>query len=262
MYQAVNVKFARCVQSNLLSRYRENPKYPTLVLINDNIHEKNDIFSSNFNLNDVEKWVEDRKFPILSKINENNWRVLTSSGKMNVISVIDPNKDNTRYLDLMKQISYKKERKYVFAWIDGVAHSTFINTFDLKLDDLPSFVVFNGDKNIYYSNKSIEVSVDSVEAFLTNVESGKEEEKGPGSGYLAKLSLILNDVGNKFVDHPIMAVVFSVLFTLGLVIICIFLIPDPKMIPDKNPEKYDDNEKEKKEVFKQTQDGKRTCYTK
>jgi len=96
-------------------------------------------------------------------------------------------------------------------------------------------------KNIFYSNKSIVVSVDSVDAFITSVESGKEEEKGPGSGYLAKLSIKLNDIGDKLVDHPILTVVCSVLFTLGFVILCIFLIPEPKMVPENknghNPEK-------------------------
>jgi len=146
MFQAVGVKFARCHEVTLLDKYTNFPKYPSLVLVNDNIHKKNEIYSINFDVNELEKWVDDRKFPVISKINENNWRSLTTSGKMNVISIIHPDQDNTKYLDIMKELSHKKERKYIFAWIDGVGHSSFINTFDLKLDELPSFIVFNGQK--------------------------------------------------------------------------------------------------------------------
>jgi len=240
MFQAIGLKFAHCNEPAQLDKYTNIPKYPSLVLINDNIHKKNEIYSINFDVNELEKWVEDRKFPVMSKINENNWRSLTTSGKMNVISVVHPDHDNTKYFDIMKELSHKKERKYIFAWIDGVAHSSFINTFELKLEELPSFIVFNGQKNIFfYSNKSIVVSVDTVDAFIASVESGKEEEKGPGSGYLAKLSIVLNEIGDKLVEHPILTVVCSVLFTLGFVILCIFLIPEPKMVPENknNPEK-------------------------
>jgi len=212
-----DLRFGKSLNKEKLKKYSTEYKLPSLILLNDNPPGKVEIYSGPFELDQLEKWVNYRKFPLLSKVTEYNWRPIINSRTLCVIIAANPERDNQWFFDIMREVSGEYDRKYTFAWIDGKTHMKFISQFDLQLDDLPAFFVYNGGKNVHYINKTVEKNMKSIISFIENVENGKEEEKGPGSGFIAKLSYILNDFIAKLMEHPYMAIFFVIVFLLAVV---------------------------------------------
>jgi len=209
-----DIRFGVSKRSNLISDYVQDTSAPTLIMYSDS--GEVEVFSGPFELDVLQQWVNSRKVPYLGKLTEYNWHSLIKSGKLLVIIPVNPNEENSWYLDIMRELSVAYKRKYNFFWIDAKTHTKFIAQYEIREDELPVFLIYDGDKNVYYMNKTTARNKEAVHNFIGEMENGKVQALGHGKGVMANLIYMFNDLWRQMKDNPYL--------TVFLLSICLFIV--------------------------------------
>lgn len=190
---------------------------PFIVLVNKK--DNTEVFTGSISQEDFTKYVLDNRFGLLTELKANNFRTLTTAGKLAAIIATDPSDPKSQSCIAIAKSAAKKMKQFIFVHVNGVEYSQFTSFYNISW--MPSIVLVDGVNKIYYNvpwNSADEFSEESVLQFLDDASNGKIEARGDGAGLMGYLTRNINTV--------IIALGSLFLFILGLFFICMLMEKD------------------------------------
>jgi thiol-disulfide isomerase/thioredoxin len=230
-YQHINyIKFGRSSKSNL-EKYVKNPTYPAILLLNDDPSKKlGELYSGEFDLDSIDKWMSEREKPILNVINEYTWGPITKSGKLTFIAVSE--NEDISFKNLVREIGSSND-KYAFAFMDSKKFEQFLSQFGVE--DVPAVLIYDGPNSVHYINNTYPKTTEGILNFIKAYENGEIERAGPGAGYQAMITNMLEHLAEFIEDNLILSLIFTVVLTILLAIFCSYIFFDCS--DERQPEK-------------------------
>jgi len=223
--------FCYCNEKSIIPELNSNitePVSPSLILINDDVYTPLEFYTPpneyTWDRADVERWMENRTYPVFVEFTVTNWNQLSKNSKT-VITLINP-KGGNEHLNLfyiMKSVASKYKHKYRFGWFDTELYGRFLSQFGFS--SYPAYLIYDASNDIFYTNYTQEFTDTAIISLIEGVEENKIEARGGGSGILGLVNQIYLKISWQIYDHPY---IFCALFGFILLfMVLLFYITDP-----------------------------------
>jgi len=151
-----------------------------------------EIYTGALKSTDFLEYVQNENFALITELGASNFRAMGDAGKPLAIAVINKSSPKTSapFLTELRNVAINLtseiKDKYVFCSMDGIKWGRFLNQFDVKGGDLPTFFILDVPKKKYWDQPdSAEASKLSIEEILKAHAKGDLPAKVQGSGKIA-----------------------------------------------------------------------------
>ncbi|KAJ5079267.1 protein disulfide-isomerase tmx3 [Anaeramoeba ignava] len=237
-------KFAQ--KKKLKSKLEKINQFPVVIAFIDS----KKIITFQFESNDYEsaddffKFVQENTLPLLPQLSADSFALIDSAQKTVGLAIVDPSDDKTEdYLKMIKKVAFKRRSEFAFCWIDGIQWESFLNHFQIKVEELPMFFVMEFRKEIYFKDPNLISSVENINDFLDSILDGSIKPQGRGSSFISRILGTNN-------PNTILKIVFF--GAVGIILYFYFVskkekrnqVDDKKEDDKKEDNKKEDNKKE------------------
>jgi protein disulfide-isomerase A1 len=163
---------------DLVPTYKEATT-SVIVLFNDDDDREQFIVSSANQKELLDKWIRERRYPLVSQLDLSNWRALTTgSGSKTVVAIVDPNQsDFPSFLSQFKKYARKyRGNGLIFGWLDGLKFATMTQRFEADSRQFPTIIVWDAATNSFWKHDA-PFDHQSVQKFLDDVLNGRINSK-------------------------------------------------------------------------------------